>query len=82
MEGWGLLLSDGCPCAGKPLPDCLGDWAGEHDMAEAGQLAPASKVGAGMRLCSSSADVPQEGPHEQPAMQQASCCDAALPVQR
>ena len=29
---------------GKPLPHCLGDWTGEHNMAEAGELAHASMV--------------------------------------
>ena len=46
-QRWRLLLAAGCPDAGKPLPDCLGDWTGEHDMAECGQLACASGVGAG-----------------------------------
>ena len=82
MEWWWLLLADGCPDAGKPLPDCLGGWTGEHDMAEAGELAQASMVRAGMRLWSTSADVSEEGPNKEPAMQQAPCCDAALPVQR
>ena len=44
MEWWWLLLADGCPDAGKPLPDCLGGWTGEHDMAEAGELAQASRL--------------------------------------
>ena len=48
VERWRLLLADGCTDAGKPLPDCLGDWTGEHDMAECDQLARASRVGAGM----------------------------------
>ena len=65
----------------EPLPHCLGDWTGEHDMAEAGELAHASMVRAGMRLWSTSADVPEEGPNKEPAMQQAPCCDAALSVQ-
>ena len=37
MERWRQLLVDGRPHAGKPLPDCLGDWTGQHDMAECGQ---------------------------------------------
>ena len=82
MERWRLLLAAGCPDAGKPLPDCLGDWTGGHDMAECGQLGRASGTGAGMRLRSTSANVPEEGPDEQPAMQQAPCCDAARSVQR
>ena len=41
MEWWRLLLADGCPDAGEPLPHCLGDRTGEHDMAEAGELAHA-----------------------------------------
>ena len=82
MERWRLLLADGCPDAGKPLPDCLGDWTGEHDMAECGQLARPSRVGAGMRLWSTSANVTEKGPDEQPAIQQAPCCDAARSVQR
>ena len=45
MERWKLLLADGCPDAGKPLPECLGDWTGEHNMAECGQLARTSRVG-------------------------------------
>ena len=68
--------------AGEPLPFCLGDWTGEYDMAEAGELAHASMVRAGMRLWSTSADVPEEGPNNEPAMQQTPCCDAALSVQR
>ena len=82
MEWRRFLLADGCPDAGEPLPHCLGDWTGEHDMAEAGELAQTSMVRAGMRLWSTSADVPEEGPGKEPAMQQASCCDAALSVQR
>ena len=82
MEWWWLLLADGCPDAGEPLPHCLGDWTGEHDMAEAGELAQTSMVRAGMRLWSTSADVPEEGPDKEPAMQQVPCCDAALSVQR
>ena len=35
MEWRRFLLADGCPDAGEPLPHCLGDWTGEHDMAEA-----------------------------------------------
>ena len=77
MEWRWLLLADGCPDAGEPLPHCLGDWTGEHDMAEAGELAHASMVRAGMRLWSTSADVPEEGPNKEPAMQQAPCCDVA-----
>ena len=50
MERLGLLLADGCPDAGKPLPNCLGDWTGEHDMSDCGPLARAYRVGAGMRL--------------------------------
>ena len=42
-------------------------------MAEGGQLARAPRVGAGMRLWSTSANVLEEGPNEQPAMQQARC---------
>ena len=61
MEWWRLLLAYGCPDAGKPLPHCLRDWTGEHDMAEAGELAHASMVRAGMRLWSTSADVSEEG---------------------
>ena len=82
MERRRLLLADGRPDAGEPVPHCLGDWAGEHDMAEAGELAHASMVGTVMGLRSTSADVPEEGPDEEPAMQQASCCDAAVSVQR
>ena len=70
MEWWWLLLADGCPDAGKPLPDCLEGWTGEHDMAEAGELAHASMVRAGMRLWSTSADVSEEGPKKEPAMPQ------------
>ena len=80
MEWWRLLLADGCPDAGESLPHCLGDWIGEHDMAEAGELAHASMVRAGMRLWSASADVSEEGPNKEPAMQQAPRCDAALSV--
>ena len=76
MEWWRLLLADGCPDAGEPLPHCLGDWTGELDMAEAGELAQASMVRAGMRLCSTSADVSEEGPNKEPAKQQAPCCNA------
>ena len=47
-----------------------------------GELAHASMIRAVMRLCSTSADVPQEGLDREPAMQQAPCCDAALSVQR
>ena len=50
MEWWRLLLADGCPVAGKSLPHCLGDRTGEHDRAEAGELAQASMVRAGMGL--------------------------------
>ena len=82
MERWRLLLADGCPDAGEPLPHCLGYWTGEHDMAEAGELAQASMVRAGMRLCSTSADVTEEGSNKEPAKQQAPCCNAALSVQR
>ena len=82
MEWWRLLLADGCPDAGEPLPHCLGDRTGEHDMAEAGELAHASMVRAGMRLWSTSADVPEEGSNKEPAVQQTPCCDAALSVQR
>ena len=82
MEWWWLLLADGCPDAGKPLPDCLEGWTGEHDMAEAGELAHASMVRAGMRLWSTSADVSEEGPKKEPAMQQTPCCGTALSVQR
>ena len=80
MEWWWLLLADGCPDAGKPLPDCLGGWTGKHDMAEAGELAQASMLRAGMGLWSTSADVSEEGPNKERAMQQAPCCDAALSV--
>ena len=82
MERRRLLLADGRPDAGEPVPHCLGDWTDEHDMAEAGELSRASMVRAVMGLRSTSADVPEEGPDEQPAMQQAPCCDAALSVQR
>ena len=68
MEWWWLLLADGCPDAGEPLPHCLGDWTGEHDMAEAGELTQTSMVRAGMRLWSTSADVPAEGPNKEPAL--------------
>ena len=81
MERWKLLLADGCPDAGKPLPECLGDWTGEHNMAECGQLARTSRVGAGRRLWITSANMPEEGSDEQPAMQQAPCCDVARSVQ-
>ena len=32
------MLGHCCPHVSKPLPNCLGDWAAEHDMAEGGQL--------------------------------------------
>ena len=38
-------------------------------MAEAGELTQTSMVRAGMRLWSTSADVPEEGPNKEPAMQ-------------
>ena len=37
-------------------------------MAEAGELVHASMVRAGIRLWSTSADVPEEGPNKEPAM--------------
>ena len=82
MEWWRLLLADDCPDADAPLPHCLGDGTDEHDMAEAGELALASMVRTDMRLWSTSADVSEEGPNKEPAMQQAPCCDAALSLQR
>ena len=32
------MLGHCCPHVSKPLPNCLGDWVAEHDMAEGGQL--------------------------------------------
>ena len=61
-EWWRLLLADGCPDAAERAPHCLGDWTGKHDMAEAGELVHAFMVRAGIRLWSTSADVPEEGP--------------------
>ena len=62
---------------------CHTAWeTGQHDMAKAGELAHASMVRAGMRLWSTSADVSEEDPNKEPAMQQTPCCDAALCDQR
>ena len=41
MERWRLLLADGYPDAGEPLPHRLRYRTCEHDMAEAGELAHA-----------------------------------------
>ena len=53
-----------------------------NDRAEAGELAQAFIVRAGMRLWITSADVSEKGPNKEPGMQQAPCCDAPLSVQR
>ena len=50
MERRGLLLADDYLDASEPLPRYHGYRTCQHDMAEAGELAHASMVRAGMRL--------------------------------
>ena len=69
-----------CPYDCKPLPNCLGHWAAEHDMAEGGQLILTGCMWAEVLLRRASVDVPVEG-SEELAVQQTPGHHSSRPIQ-